>query len=190
MPLPAIDYRGLTEALIPAALDAGRAIMRHYAGEFGVAYKADRSPVTAADQEAEDIILAALARSMPGAAAVAEEQAAAGILPEVGCRFFLVDPLDGTKEFIKRNGEFTVNIALVERGEPVFGIVYAPALNALYVTLGPRRAAFAAISDGQQPDAADFLPIRSREPGEAGLVAFTAARIRARRPALFSAATP
>jgi 3'(2'), 5'-bisphosphate nucleotidase len=103
-----------------------------YATDFDVARKGDASPVTQADQLAEAVILAGLARIAPGIPVVAEEAVAAGQVPEVGERFFLVDPLDGTKEFISRNGEFTVNIALIERGRPVLGLVYAPAIDSLY----------------------------------------------------------
>jgi 3'(2'), 5'-bisphosphate nucleotidase len=89
--------------------------------------KADGSPVTASDHESETIILAALRRLAPDVPVVSEEAAAAGHAPAVGARFFLVDPLDGTKEFIGRNGEFTVNIALIEAREAVLGVVLAPA---------------------------------------------------------------
>lgn len=128
-----ISLTPLRDALIAAAYAAGQAIMEVYAGDFAPTAKADKSPVTAADVAAEKIILAALQTCAPGIAVVAEEQAAAHGLPaSVGDRFFLVDPLDGTKEFIARNGEFTVNIALVERGTPTLGIVYLPALDEMY----------------------------------------------------------
>ena len=93
---------------------------------------ADGSPVTEADEAAEAIILRRLADVMPDVQVVAEECAAKGVIPDVGRRFILVDPLDGTKEFLNRNGEFTVNIALIEDGKPVAGCVFAPAVNALY----------------------------------------------------------
>lgn len=125
-PTPALDD---LRALIR---EAGRAVMAVYATDFDVRGKDDASPVTAADERAEAIILDGLARLSPGVPVVAEEQAAAGESPEPGARFWLVDPLDGTREFIKRNGEFTVNIALVEDGRPVLGLVHAPALDRLY----------------------------------------------------------
>src|SRR5690606_34239287 len=103
-----------------------------YATDFAVAEKQDESPVTAADERAEAVILPALAELTPDIPVVAEEAVAAGRVPQVGARFWLVDPLDGTKEFIKRNGEFTVNIALIENGEPTLGVVLAPALQRLY----------------------------------------------------------
>lgn len=116
----------------PIMLAAGAEILRIYATDFAVTDKSDTSPVTEADQRAEAIILENLEQLAPGIPVVAEEEAAAGRVPETATRFFLVDPLDGTKEFISRNGEFTVNIALIENGEPVRGAVYAPALGKLY----------------------------------------------------------
>lgn len=117
-----------------AALAAGRTILEIYAQGPEVMLKADCSPVTEADRRAEAIILAHLARAFPAIAVVAEEEAAAGRVPDVGeTPFFLVDPLDGTKEFIARNGDFTVNIALIEKGAPIAGIVYAPACGTAYI---------------------------------------------------------
>ncbi len=131
----------LALALIPVAQRVGAAIMDIYRSDPNVRYKADKSPVTDADHAAEDIILDSLARLAPEIPAVAEESLAAGRIPDVEDAFFLVDPLDGTKEFLKRNGEFTVNIALVAGGRPVFGLVYAPDKGDCYVTLGPDKAA-------------------------------------------------
>lgn len=122
----------LLEQLIPVARRAGEAIMQVYAADFVVATKADASPVTVADQAAEDVILPALAALTADVPVVAEEAFAAGHRPVCGLRFWLVDPLDGTKEFIGRNGEFTVNIALIDGGHPALGIVFAPALGLLY----------------------------------------------------------
>jgi 3'(2'), 5'-bisphosphate nucleotidase len=132
MPVPASE-QAFREGLIAAARAAGEAILSVYASEFTPARKADHSPVTAADVAAEKIILSALAQLAPGIPVVAEEQAAANGLPSgIGPRFFLVDPLDGTKEFIARNGEFTVNIALIDHGQPVLGVIYLPVLDELY----------------------------------------------------------
>ncbi|MBL8707644.1 MAG: 3'(2'),5'-bisphosphate nucleotidase CysQ [Rhodospirillaceae bacterium] len=131
--LTVAELETLRDGLIAAAYDAGRAIMAVYAGDFATTRKLDRSPVTAADVAAEKIILQALCRLAPDIPVVAEEQVAAEGLPKIDTgRFFLVDPLDGTKEFIARNGEFTVNIALVEQGRPTLGIVYLPALDEMY----------------------------------------------------------
>ena len=119
----------LLDDLLAAALAAGAAILRIRAQGFAVHDKPEASPVTAADQAREALILARLAALAPGVAVVAEEAAAAGVLPDVGRRFFLVDPLDGTREFVAGRDEFTVNIALVQDGLPVLGVVVAPALG-------------------------------------------------------------
>jgi 3'(2'), 5'-bisphosphate nucleotidase len=141
----------LLEALVPLARDAGRVVMGVYDSDFSASAKADASPVTAADNLAEDLILAALARIAPSIPVVAEESVAAGRTPDVsGGPFWLVDPLDGTREFISRNGEFTVNIALIVQGAPVLGVVFAPAVG------GPAGRLFAGavgqgawVEDGQ-----------------------------------------
>jgi 3'(2'), 5'-bisphosphate nucleotidase len=116
-----------------AALRAGAAILEIYARPFAVERKADASPVTRADQLAEALILEALGRASPTIPIIAEELCAAGGVPtSAPDRFWLVDPLDGTKEFIAGNGEFTVNIALIEKTRPVLGLVHAPAQDVAY----------------------------------------------------------
>lgn len=121
------------ESLVDAVLAAGREIMAIYAsGDAGASAKADGSPVTLADRRGEAVIVSHLRRDHPGIPVVAEEAASEGHVPEVADTFFLVDPLDGTKEFVSRNGEFTVNIGFVRAGVPVCGVVYAPALGDLY----------------------------------------------------------
>lgn len=135
----------LSDALCSLAIKAGAAAMEIYAREVVAETKADKSPVTEADRLGEEIILAGLAATWPQTPVLAEESASEGKIPELGDRFFLVDPLDGTKEFITRTGEFTVNIALVENGKPVFGVVYAPAINKLFV--GGRNGAWKAVVD-------------------------------------------
>lgn len=123
----------MLDILEKIALDAGRAILDVYRAGPNVSYKSDSSPVTEADERAEAIILAGLTAAFPDIPVVAEEAAAAGQVPDVGGgRFFLVDPLDGTKEFIHRRDDFTVNIALIENGVPTVGIVYAPAKGVAY----------------------------------------------------------
>ena len=112
---------------------AGEEILGIYGGDFAVRGKSDSTPVTDADERAEAIILAGLAELAPRCPVVAEEQVSAGRVPEVGTRpFFLVDPLDGTREFVNRNGEFTVNIALVADGRPRLGVVHLPVLGETY----------------------------------------------------------
>ena len=120
------------QELMLIAHRAGARIMQIYEAEFDVARKQDASPVTEADVAAEAIILDGIRKLEPGANIIAEEAVANGAVPKVTDEFYLVDPLDGTREFISRNGEFTVNIALVRHGAPVAGVVYAPALNRLY----------------------------------------------------------
>ena len=125
----------LRSAVISLAREAGRATMVYYDGAVpaDVRAKSDQSPVTLADEVAHDILLAGLRRVDPATPVVSEEAEAAGYEARRGWRrFWLVDPLDGTKEFIKRRAEFTVNVALIEDGEPVFGVVLAPALDLLY----------------------------------------------------------
>jgi 3'(2'), 5'-bisphosphate nucleotidase len=120
------------EAVVGAVRAAGQVIMAVYATDFSVRGKADASPVTEADERAEKVIVEALQALAPDIPIVAEEAVSAGAVVEVGDWFWLVDPLDGTKEFISRNGEFTVNVALVHQGAPVLGVVFAPALGRLF----------------------------------------------------------
>jgi 3'(2'), 5'-bisphosphate nucleotidase len=129
-----MDYAKLTGVMRALALDAGEAIMEIYgAGDLAIEAKADDSPVTAADKAADAIIAAGLRAAFPDVMLVTEEQAASHGLS--GDTFLIVDPLDGTKEFIHRRGDFTVNIALVERGRPTRGVVYAPAKGRMFLTL-------------------------------------------------------
>jgi len=119
-----------TQHLIALANAAGRAIMSIYATDFTTKTKSDQSPVTEADEAAERIILEGLAKfNIP---VISEEAAAQGRIPAIADHFFLVDPLDGTKEFISRNGEFTINIAEIKQGVPVSGVVFAPARQRIF----------------------------------------------------------
>lgn len=162
----AATLSALTEALIPVVYEAGAAIMEIYASDFAVERKGDHSPVTAADAAGEKIIVAALSRLTPDLPVVAEEAAAAGQIPEIGSGpFWLVDPLDGTKEFVRRNGEFTVNIGLIVDGQPVLGLVQAPAQGILYagwVAADGSRTGFRETASGREE-------IRCRIPGPDGL---------------------
>ncbi|WP_195179827.1 3'(2'),5'-bisphosphate nucleotidase CysQ [Mesorhizobium sp. INR15] len=109
------------------ALAAGREVMRVFHAGCAVDRKSDASPVTEADRESEKIILAGLRAAFPAIPCVAEEEASAGVVPpDLGGAFFLIDPLDGTKEFVNRRTDFTVNIALVRNGVPEVGVVFAP----------------------------------------------------------------
>jgi 3'(2'), 5'-bisphosphate nucleotidase len=136
MPTTPLEFAALADALLPAVLEAGALELRYFRNGVAVDHKSDQSPVTAADREAEAIIVAALQRIAPNIPVVAEEAASAGIFPVIGTEFFLVDPLDGTREFVSGSEDFTVNIALVRNGSPYFGIVYAPATGQLFAGLG------------------------------------------------------
>lgn len=128
------------------ALRAGAAIMEVYSTDFAARTKEDHSPVTDADERADRIILEALREIVPGTPVISEESFSLDALRgERPGSFVLVDPLDGTREFVNRNGEFTVNIALVESGVPVVGCVYAPALEELYFSAAEAYAASAPI---------------------------------------------
>lgn len=177
-----LDRLALLERLLPIVHAAGELIMKIYGSDFSVRGKADQSPVTEADERAEALILPALAALLPDTPIVAEEAAAAGTIPNIGARFWLVDPLDGTKEFISRNGEFTVNIALIENGQPTVGVVLAPALGRLFAgAVG--HGAFVEDADGRRPIAVRNVPaegltvVASRSHGDAtALDAFLAGR--------------
>lgn len=118
--------------LIPLAKEAGNAIMKIYGQDFSVEEKEDKSPLTQADLAANDLIIKTLAEKTPNIPVLSEETIVDYDTRKDWTQFWLVDPLDGTKEFIKRNGEFTVNIALIENGKPIAGVVHAPALNTTY----------------------------------------------------------
>jgi 3'(2'), 5'-bisphosphate nucleotidase len=128
-----MDYETLLPELVSLAHRAGGAILDIYATDFEHEIKADESPVTVADIAAEAIIEAGLTELAPEIPLVAEEAASEGRLPDIsGGRFWLVDPLDGTREFLSRNGEFTVNIALIVGARPVLGVVHAPARDVTF----------------------------------------------------------
>ncbi len=128
-----MDRVRLAAVMRRLALEAGAAIMAIYdRPDMGLRAKDDESPVTAADEAADALIAAGLAAAFPGVPVVTEEQASSHAFR--ADTFLIVDPLDGTKEFVQRRGDFTVNIALVERGAPVAGVVYAPAKGRLFAT--------------------------------------------------------
>jgi 3'(2'), 5'-bisphosphate nucleotidase len=153
------DYGRLIDELAVAAREAGDAILEVVRRGFEVESKQDTSPVTEADRAAELVILAALARAAPGVPVIAEEEVAAGRIPAHDDTYFLVDPLDGTKEFVRGGDDYTVNIGLIERGVPKLGVVFAPATRRLH---GGCVGEGAWLDEGQGRTA-----IRVRERGEA-----------------------
>ncbi len=135
------DRQNLCRTITTIAIQAGEAILTIYNRDFDVSTKDDESPVTEADVAAEKIILAGLAAATPNIPVLAEESVAAGDVPDLsGGTFWLVDPLDGTKEFIHKRGEFTVNIALIEQGKPTMGVIHVPAKDQTYYAFGPGEA--------------------------------------------------
>jgi 3'(2'), 5'-bisphosphate nucleotidase len=132
------------EELLVAAVEAGGIILDLRHGGVAAEYKKDGSPVTRADQAAEEYLLSVLRRYCPGVPIIAEEEMAAGRSEEFGREFFLVDPLDGTKEYIGDGDDFTVNIGLIRDNHPVLGIVYAPARETIYWGDVEAKAAFSA----------------------------------------------
>ena len=127
-----MSHKDLLEACVIAAREAGAEILKLVAAGYEVETKADRSPVTICDRAAEAIILRALAIAAPGIPIIAEEEVAEGRIPAHGDTYFLVDPLDGTKEFVRGGDDYTVNIGLIVNGVPVLGVVYQPAIDRLW----------------------------------------------------------
>ena len=160
----------LAQVFARIALSAGPVVMEEYARGAQARAKTDGSPVTAADERAEAVIREGLDRSATPIPIVAEEATAAGGAIAIGKRFVLVDPLDGTREFVARNGEFTINIALIENGAPIAGAVYAPALGRLWFA-GETAFVCAAPSGDDLPPAAAWRSLRARSAPLADLVA-------------------
>ena len=153
----------LLDIALRAAIAGGEEVMRIYADPFEVTHKDDKTPVTEADLASERIIVAMLTEAFPDIPVVSEET-----VPEAGFaspapRFWLVDPLDGTREFVAKNGEFAVLIGLVEDGRPVLGVVHGPAVGLTYVAHGPGTAM-------RRQDGGPFEPIRARAPASDGVV--------------------
>jgi 3'(2'), 5'-bisphosphate nucleotidase len=152
------DEQALLEALVVAARAAGAEILKLVEAGFEIETKSDESPVTICDRAAEQIILRALADCAPGVPVIAEEEVAAGRIPAHGDTYFLVDPLDGTKEFVRGGDDYTVNIGLVAGGLPRLGVVYQPAVDKLW-------AGIAGIGAFVEENG-ERRPIRTRELGE------------------------
>jgi 3'(2'), 5'-bisphosphate nucleotidase len=153
----------LLEIALRAAVAGGEAAMRVYADPFEVTQKSDATPVTEADLASERVIVAMLSEAFPGIPVVSEETVPEAGFASPAARFWLVDPLDGTKEFVAKNGEFAVLIGLIEDGRPVLGVVYGPAVGLTYTAHGPGTAM-------RRRDSGAFEPIRARAPASEGIV--------------------
>jgi 3'(2'), 5'-bisphosphate nucleotidase len=153
----------LAEAAIALAREAGAAILAVYAEDFDVQHKSDRSPLTAADQAAHELLVAGLPARAEALPVLSEEaERTPWEVRRAWSRYWLVDPLDGTREFVKRNGEFTVNIALIDDHQPVLGVVFAPALD--YLVFAERgRGAWLRAANGQD------IRLQTRCPAEVPL---------------------
>jgi 3'(2'), 5'-bisphosphate nucleotidase len=186
-----VDFQWLAVELYPAVLDAGHVEMQHFNSDLIIETKADRSPVTAADREAEEIIVAALKRIFPDQPVVAEEAVAAGDIPAVARQYFLVDALDGTRLFVRKKPEFSVNIGLVSDGFPIFGLIYVPPSGALYLTRGAQCSVWAEAPcspDERIPfEKLSFTRLQTRTPDRAHLKAFNSRSAGAAGQALLEA---
>jgi len=153
----------LSTALADLVHDAGAIVMHIYESpRIDARLKRDASPVTLADERAEEFLLEGLARLLPGVPVIAEESVAKGVVPAHGAAFLLVDPLDGTREFIARSGEFTVNVALIDNGAPVAGAIGAPALSRLWRGGGTAFTASAPRGFPVAPDVWRPIAVRKR----------------------------
>jgi 3'(2'),5'-bisphosphate nucleotidase len=172
------DFSELAMALLRTAQSAGELILRYRNATSEVTFKDDGSPVTDADRAAEEMILNDLARLAPGIVVVAEESASViGNALDPDKPFFLVDPLDGTKEFVRGGKHFTVNIALIRDHQAVFGLIYAPVLECLYMTMSGGRAVSARMSPtrGDNTEAIKLTEMHTRQ-GEPGKLTAVASR--------------
>jgi 3'(2'), 5'-bisphosphate nucleotidase len=160
----------IARMLAKLVLGAGPAVMNAYRQGCEIWAKADHSPCSEADERAETLLLNGIARNFPGIPVIAEEAVSRGEIPHFSDHFLLVDPLDGTREFIARNNEFTINIALIIGSEPVAGAVYAPALKKLWFA-GSRAFACPLRSNRHLPALENCLPIHTRTAPSSGLVA-------------------
>jgi 3'(2'), 5'-bisphosphate nucleotidase len=155
------EYARLLEPLAKLAAAAGHRILETAPLDLLPRSKVDFSPVTAADEASETVLREGLDRILPGVPVIAEEGVAAGNLPEPGREFFLVDPLDGTREFLAGHQEYAINLALVSDGVPKLGLIYAPAFGILYA--GSEGSALRApLPPGREFDRAKAAPIRAR----------------------------
>ena len=187
--LDGLDLDEVAEVFAELCVEAAVAVMGVYVGDHHPRRKADSSMVCDADERAEAIILAGLAERLPFLPVIAEEAASKGCKPRCGRAFILVDPVDGTREFLHRNGEFTVNIALIVDGVPAAGAVYAPAIGQLW--MAGRRACTFTIEPGEPlPPMHKRRDIRVRPKPSGGLTALASRSHADERTDSFLAALP
>lgn len=178
--LDSMPFDGLIDGLLESVLAAARLELQYLANGVETERKLDKSPVTAADREAEEILLVGLQRAAPDIAVIAEEAVSAGHIPDFKTRAFFVDALDGTRKFIKGSSEFSINIGLIEKGAPVFGLIYAPKYGELFVTRGPGHAIKVMLAADTKPvapiatlaAAPTSIRLTGRDPDHSALVAF------------------
>ncbi len=167
-----LNYRAIAEDFAELAVAAGAAVMLFYNSDSHAREKGDTSSVCDADLAGEAVILAGLAARLPDLPVISEEAAAAGAKATCGDAFILVDPVDGTREFLAGKGEFTVNIGLVVHGEPKIGAVYAPALEQMWLA-GDHAVTFPVAPGGKLPPPEQRQRIHTRKPDQDGLIALT-----------------
>ncbi len=167
-----LNYRAIAEDFAELAVAAGAAVMLFYNSDSHAREKGDTSPVCDADLAGEAVILAGLAARLPDLPVISEEAAAAGAKATCGDAFILVDPVDGTREFLAGKGEFTVNIGLVVHGEPKIGAVYAPALQQMWLA-GDHAVTFPVAPGGKLPPPEQRQRIHARTPDQDELIALT-----------------
>jgi 3'(2'), 5'-bisphosphate nucleotidase len=153
----------LLEVALRAALAGGEAVMRVYADPFEVTHKDDKTPVTEADLASERVIVEILTQAFPDIPIVSEETVPEAGFTSPAARFWCVDPLDGTREFVAKNGEFAVLVGLIEHGRPVLGVVHGPAVGVTYTGYGPGTAM-------RRLNGGAFASIRARAPAADGVV--------------------
>ncbi len=159
-PLPFDPHESaFMRALSAAALEAGARIMQHYRNGVKAEEKSDKSPVTQADRDAEDLIERALAALAPSIQMIGEEACSERIPDKLASHFFLVDPLDGTRDFVAKRNDFTVNIGLISGTAPVAGVIYAPMHEKLYFS-GPNSAFMLPMAPEDTLDMAQAKPLR------------------------------
>jgi 3'(2'), 5'-bisphosphate nucleotidase len=167
-----LNYEAIAEVFAELAVAAGAAVMRFYRTDSHAQIKTDKSPVCDADLAGEEIILAGLAARLPDLPVVSEESAATNAEATPDDAFILVDPVDGTREFLAGKGEFTVNIGLVVKGEPKAGVVFAPALEQLWMA-GRQATSFPIAPGAKLPPPDRRRRIHVRHPSAEGLIALT-----------------